>query len=423
MSAAAQLGQTSDILSQVLGHLPPPSLFSTLLVSKRFFHLTAPHLYHTLTIKHGLRDVSVGSTRPDILALEVDAAVGRAETDFSKNGLLRLVRRVDVHMHGKNECPFVLNYLQAFPNLQVVHLAGGERPRGLDDVCEPDQCQFVTKVCVNARRAIVRDLHDVPAVSPFKRLERVTLKLRPCQLPGTGRMGDVTDGGFGSFSLPGTVRELDVVWWDEQHDHRLDGYVIHEGDVQYAGACSWGRGGPRWPVRIKGCTYCDQFGCVRMAPDPSSQLPSFMKVSREKTRLQKVRHWNMDLTTDRPWYGSTRVKSLDEIKNEMVHGFLGIDTASESEPPDRVTFHKAEEYFQHGMGEDEIDPAEAEYWNARLFPSLVVKALRDEVALFWPQDRPRVYEVWSAEQLRSCIEREALDEAVRAEGTRDRRYT
>ncbi|OCF35344.1 hypothetical protein I316_02892 [Kwoniella heveanensis BCC8398] len=368
--AATALGATPDIVSHILSFLPQSALAQTLCVSKMYFHLSAPLLYHTIDIRHGMRDISIGSTRSDEDDLTLESSLilnsslkidklskpgvpksgdGRNSHhhDFSKNSLLKLVKRVNVHIHGKNECPFVSNYIQPFPNLQVLHLAGGERPSDMesDEVCAYDnsyygrrsdqtRCQFVHKVCVNARQVVLRSLDSSP-IKGYEKVEQVVIKLRPCQLPRYTRprgLISVTDDGqyqpqqstandddldVVPVRLPLSVRSIDIVWWDERHRHRLEGYqVTLDEDSSF-----WmGRGGSIGgrKLRFLGCTYCDETGCIRHSPHAGAQLPGMMRLLGRDTGVERVRVWNVDYTAEEQW--SDGRLSLGELKKEMARG-------------------------------------------------------------------------------------------------------
>ncbi|WVF72354.1 hypothetical protein IAT40_007169 [Kwoniella sp. CBS 6097] len=508
--AAITLGSTPDIISHVLSFLPQPALAKTLRVSKMYFHLSAPLLYHTIDIKHGMKDISIGSTRSEADDLTLDSfskalnsssssklSYGKGGShqlrndDFSKNSLLRLVKRVDVHVHGKNECPFVSNYIQLFPNLQVLHLAGGQWPDGMepDDVCAYDRsyygsrssdigemrCQFVRKVCMYARRVILRSL-DFSPIKGYGKVEHVILKLRPCQLPhytprrtsGPSARDDdhsIDNWNTISMKLPPLVKTIDIIWWDERHVHRLEGYeVTLDAKTSY-----WmgGRGGDN-RSRMLGCTYCDQAGCIRYSPHAGVQLPGMMRSLGKDTSVDRVRVWNVDYTAEEQWPDDRL--SLDQLKMAMLRELregrkvrLGAkveeisrsdDYIEEAPPPDfshliydsdhpldlpgdsdpskpTLSFHSAAEYYARATGtashfyhhhqsppqpqprynhaDDldcvcEIDDEESPYWVGRIKPPRRLKNLRERVEAIWPMEDKRMLSLWSADELERYLD-------------------
>ncbi|WVQ98577.1 hypothetical protein IAU59_005704 [Kwoniella sp. CBS 9459] len=508
--AATTMGSTPDIVSHILTFLPSSALSQTLRVSKLYFHLSAPLLYHTIDVRTGMRDISIGSTRSEDDNLTLDSSTlsirrdsnesshrdagdsgggsrRSHDNDFSKNSLLRLVKRVNVLIHGKNECPFVSSYIQPFPNLQVLHLAGGQRPNDMepDEVCAYDgsdygrpfgsssssssvcgagdmRCQFVRKVCVNARTVILRSM-DLSPIRGYDKVEHVVLKLRPCQLPhytpprqsfdqsmsaqsgsaGTSSANsDEDDSGhqpifIGDFNtitmrLPLTVTTLDIVWWDERHLHRIEGYELTLGEES-----GWYMGrGPsgRRTHRMMGCTYCDQVGCVRYSPHAGVQLPAMMRSLGKDTGVMTVRIWNVDYTAEEQWHqGRLSLSRLkEEMRRQLSHGRkIKINAGGVSQTDldgmrdPKLSFHSAAEYHARAtrsisaianeiatITDDdvdldvvcEIDESEEPYWVARIEPPRRLKDLRERVEAIWPMEDKRMLSLWSADELERYLD-------------------
>ncbi|WVW83441.1 hypothetical protein I302_105462 [Kwoniella bestiolae CBS 10118] len=433
--ASTRLSSTSDILSHIFSFLPSTSLHPLLYVSKTFFHSAAPHLYHTLSISpsSSSRNIFAGSKRSDNLTLDQKPLGDSTDpsNEIHKNSLLKYIKRVDVYIHGINECPFVKQFIEPLPNLEVVHLARGKRPSGEEEgnVCYGERCQFVNKVCINARRVIIREL-DFSCLRRFEKLERVILKLRPCELPyyrGEGmarfrrqydnqdqdvisrerderELDDFSDIWFRSlYHLPPTVKRLDLVWWDESHKYRIDSY-----ETTLQGFGLWG-GGNEIERRIrvmKNCTCCDQLGCVRYSPHVGVQLPTLFKVLGKKTRIEHVGVWNFERVGGderNQWrdylVGYEELKDLlkkgfregrqerDNLRNGYItstsmpngsNGTSSLDHQGGSEEEEEViTFHSGLEYYStHSHDYTEIDTEEMDYWKDRFDPSPRLRELR-----------------------------------------------
>ncbi|WRT66868.1 uncharacterized protein IL334_003831 [Kwoniella shivajii] len=384
--ASTQLGGTADIVSQIVSYLPQSSLFATLQVSKSFFHASVPHLYHTLTIKHDFKNIFTGATRPDNLTFDTPSNDDQTQplNEINKNSLLRYIKRVDVFVHSTHECPFVLQYIQPLPNLEVVHLARGPRGKGFGFPCEAETCQFINKVCVNAKKAIIRQLDFTP-LSSYKSLKTVVLKLRICELPIWYGQGLIDYGEYhmskSEISLPHSVKKLDMVWWDADHKYRLDSYEAQEEGSRY-----WHGGRDSGMRTMKGCTYCDQSGCRQYSPHVGIQIPAMVECFAQDFKLDQIRLWNVGGSIPRPQWGEEEF-AVEELKEMIVKSFsVGrqkkstLLTNSESDSEDMMTFHSGLEYLSYGLENDEIDQGEWQYWEDRYQPSFKLQELREQVS-------------------------------------------
>ncbi|WVQ71388.1 hypothetical protein IAR50_000922 [Cryptococcus sp. DSM 104548] len=378
--ASTLVGQTPDILSTILSHLPPSSLFSCLLTSSAFFHSAAPLLYRELHVKHA-RDCFVGSTREGeasgIFDVGSSLATPPSPPDpYGKNALLKYVKVVHIYTHGKNECPFVLHYINPLPNLQFVHLANGPTPDGLgyEDLCGNDRCQFLSKACEGAKKVLLRGLKMDP-VKPLKDLEHIVLKARPCQLP------------FYSFQEPSyawpypvitsKATTLDLVFWDERHHYRVDWRTVSGGYTRSSmGLRSRLYGSGRGEAkRMKGCSYCDQQGCKRYTPNASAQLPALMYALGEGSEVEKVTVWNCDHTAEEQWPLEGYV-SVEEVKRRMKEAFVRgreqkakLTTGQDVVLGLEVSFGSAAEYYSSpARWNGEMDEEEDEYWRTKISP-------------------------------------------------------
>ncbi|WWC85217.1 uncharacterized protein L201_000076 [Kwoniella dendrophila CBS 6074] len=370
MPASTILGDTSDILSHIFSYLPSSSLFATLQVSKSFFHASVPHLYNTVTIKPGSRNIFLGSTRSDNLTFDKKPVANQtdATNDITKNSLLKHIKRVNVYVHSINECPFVKQFIQPLPNLELVHLAKGRGgyTDNLDDgsnLCYNEKCQFITKVCTNTQKVIIRDLDFTP-LKFFKKLESVIVKLRPCELPfytGEGLVrrsyfinndsddpnqdndtnhndnnsnsqreteiiGQLDKNNLAdlwyrkSSNLPNSIEKLNLIFWDESHKYRLiESYETAPNHNHH-----WFGGRSDGVRTIKGCNYCDQLGCVRYSPHVGIQLPIlFWLLGKKNKSIHKISIWNFEKTAENyQWrdYELLYEDLIDEINKSFYEG-------------------------------------------------------------------------------------------------------
>ncbi|WWD10446.1 hypothetical protein V865_008582 [Kwoniella europaea PYCC6329] len=420
--ASSRLADTSDILSHIFSFLPQSTLFNVLQVSKTFFHASVPHLYHTLTIAPGGRNIFAGSRRLDNLTLDQKPTFNQTDpsNEINKNSLSKYIKRVDVYIHEINECPFVKQYIEPLPNLEILHLAKGKRPTNIstsdedrERICSNEKCQFVTKVCTNAEKVIVREL-DFRSIMKFDKLEKVVLKLRPCELPfyrGEGMSKyrkslyqDDPDGDGGSqreedhdysniwfrsfHHLPPSVKQLDLVWWDERHQYRIDSY-----EASFRGFGHWfGRAGDGGGVRtMKNCNYCDQMGCIRYSPHVGIQLPIMFKVLGRQTNIRQINVWNFERVGGGEWQWKDYEVGYEDLKDQLKDGFkIGrtererakdtIDCSDHDQEEGMVKFHSGLEYYStHSQDNNEIDREEMKYWKVRFDPPDKLRELRKRV--------------------------------------------
>ncbi|KAK8870025.1 hypothetical protein IAR55_000595 [Kwoniella newhampshirensis] len=404
--ASTQVASNTDILLSVLSHLTasPSTLFSCLLVSRTFFFPSASILYRTITIHPNDPDLFVGSTRPE--------SPYPQPSSFGKNNLLPLIRECVVSLHGINECPFVQHYIQPLPNLHTLHLAGGKRPKSLDenDVCREEQCQFVQKVCVTAKKVVVRrpDLGvkrqggaGGGVLGSMRGLEEVVMKLRPCQLPLY--LAASQDAGVKEYTWPyrysslGRTKEIKLVWWDERHSYRIEGYEIRSRGFRGMSRLDF-HGSGIGTIHMKGCEYCDQQGCVRYSPHAAVQLPALMRRLGEDTQVERVRIYNVDNTAREQWIDGKI--SVEEVKQRMKEAFLQgrrmkKNDGDDYRPSERgetdirgksdisISFHTAEEYLNSSARYNgEIDDQELVYWQRKVTPTEEWKRQRVEAIEF-----------------------------------------
>ncbi|WVN88970.1 uncharacterized protein L203_104185 [Cryptococcus depauperatus CBS 7841] len=384
-SASARVGQNADILRVIFSHLNESALFSCLLTCSAFFELVTPMLYRSLRVSHA-RDGFVGATRQSSHLFMPSCPTSPSSARFSKNALLSLIREVHVGTHGKNECPFVLHYINPLPHLQYVHLSGGPWPTELEpeEICAFDSCQFLAKVCTQATRVLLRET-DTRVVKSLIHLEHITLKIRPCQLP----MYLFQDSTYAwPFELPmHRAKSLDLVFWDERHNFRVDWRTTVGGGFSppmmrltfrphgdYSGHVE----------RLRGCVYCDQKGCIRHLPQASMQLPALMRAIGAKTEIENVRIWNVDKTAERQWnFMDNAPLSVEAVKRSMTDAFVEAREEKWKNHANRkdlsVSFHSAAEYYSSVRHKDEIDEDEAKYWEMITAPSQRILQLGQEV--------------------------------------------
>ncbi|ODN73536.1 hypothetical protein L202_08036 [Cryptococcus amylolentus CBS 6039] len=424
------VAQTSDILSDILVHLPPSSLFSCLLTSSTFFHSAAPLLYRELHVKHA-KDCFVGSTRERAASgiFDVGPSVPTPPSPadpYSKNTLLKYVRDVHIHTHGKNECPFVLHYINPLPNLQFVHLANGPTPEELasEDVCTSEGCQFLAKVCEGAKKVLLRSLEMGP-IKPLKELEHIVLKVRLCQLP----IYLFQDPNY-VWPLPiiaSKATTLDLVFWDERHCFRVDWHKVPGGFTRSSMGLTLSKMviGNGEGIRMKGCSYCDERGCVRHLPDARAQLPALMYALGEGSEVRRVRVWNCEKTAGRQWERAGPV-SVEEVKRRMEESFVRgreerakLRTGQDVVLGLEVSFQSSAEYYNSpARWNGEMDDEERDYWSMMAIPpSGKILSLRGEATAMIGGDETR-WDGYTEHELEEMIETEkqwqrAIDTVVR----------
>ncbi|OWZ66854.1 hypothetical protein AYX14_05852 [Cryptococcus neoformans] len=425
--ASTQVGQTPDILQLVCSYLPPSTLFSCLLTSSTFFHSSAPELYRSLHIKHA-RDCFVGATRqsngfytsssasPTSSSSSSSTTRPRPISPYSKDAVLSFVRKVHIHTHGRNECPFVLHYINPLPHLEYVHLAGGVWPAELamGDICDPETCQFLAKVCTHAKKAMIRQANLGP-LKLLTRLEHVTVKIRPCQLP----LYIFHDTAY-QWSYPvslSSAKIVDLVFWDERHSFRIEWRNIPGGGLRsslmglrYHRPPSSYLGGES--VMLKGCTYCDERGCVRHTPHAALQLPALMATLGMLVNVKMVRVWNVDHTARRQW--KQGMITVEAVKRRMEEAWLtarsenvGCAGHNEEELDDQgqagVSFHSASEYFTSAQFDMETDQEESKYWQNLVEPNQRILHLRRQVQdMFGGDDES--FDRYSERELEGLVE-------------------
>ncbi|WWC61421.1 uncharacterized protein I303_104005 [Kwoniella dejecticola CBS 10117] len=422
-SASFQLGTTSDILSHICSYLPPPTLYLTLQVSKNFFHAAVPHLYRDIHVRSGMRDIFVGSKRSDNLTLESSfdndksptdrsdqdptktKAKAKATYEINKNSLLRYIKRVEVSLHSINECPFVKQFIEPLPNLEVVHLYKGKRDTSLGEgeiICFGEKCQFLTKVCTQAERVIIRQL-DLRPLRTFTKLREITIKIRPCELPFYmgGGLDRVTmqigkDERTEEYlikilsGVPKSTRNLELVWWDEAHGCIEDSYEVESNGWGFYPAVS--SANAKTMRLMKGCNYCDQMGCVRYSPHVGVQLPIMFSMLGRKTDLEEIRVWNFEKTAKKNQWRDFEVE-YEDLKGLLIKSFE--EGRRQRNPPaeptvaekTRITFHSGLEYYhtlsKTGTGIEEFsvkpDGEEMNYWKNLYDPPEETVKLRKEV--------------------------------------------
>lgn len=192
LSPATRVGSNPDLLRLLTALLDKSSLLDCLLSSARLYLAAVPHLYHTLDVKRdqklfvGARESTDGTILP-----------------FSKNAALRHVKVINLFEHEIDACPG--RSVPVLERLEVLHPAGGGRPAGFkSSFCASKTCPFIARACRLARTVVLRHFGEFGSALQVQlpnlpKVERIVLKIRPCQLPvpdytGSGR----SDGGYGS---------------------------------------------------------------------------------------------------------------------------------------------------------------------------------------------------------------------------------
>jgi hypothetical protein len=215
-SAAFRLGTNRDLPTLLTSHPDRSSLLACLTTSTHFHLAAVPHLYHTIGVK---RDLNPSWER----------------TYCQTRGTARM-RHFGMSMcltyseHEADSCPGIVG-IPELESLQILHFASGGRPPGLDvELCKSDTCSIVTSTCQRVKSVVLRTFSS-GSQSRLPRLpevQKIILKIRSCQLPiPYGRHNRST---FFSIHKKSIIRsglwsastELDLIFWDVRHDHRID---------------------------------------------------------------------------------------------------------------------------------------------------------------------------------------------------------
>ncbi|WVQ78168.1 hypothetical protein IAT38_000251 [Cryptococcus sp. DSM 104549] len=428
--ASTRVSQNPDILPLILSHLPNASLFDCLLTSSTFFHTAVPLLYRSLTIRDQ-SDLFIGSTRsgasptsssffPPLDNSSPSLSPASRPSPYSKNHSLTYVREVHLFTHGKNQCPFVRHYINPLPRLQLLHLARGHWPIGLDtaDECTASTCQFIAKACCTSRRVLVRDMNLAPLAS-LTNLESVALKLRPCQLP----MYLFHEAKYTwPWQLPlGRARVLDLIFWDERHAFRVDWHEIPGGGVGFMGGVGRLRAipaGERQTTKLKGCTFCDERGCIRHSPNSPVQLPALAYALGRETEVRELRVWNGERSAEKQWSRDERMSGHKVLllmeqafldgKRERYASQHGAGEVADKMSDVVVSFHSADEYYASpARWNGEMDEEEEDYWQLLTQPSPRIMELRREASKLMGLDET-VFRQLGVEELEKYIEDEKM---------------
>lgn len=319
-SAAGRFCLNPDVLDTLVEHAHEESLYTLLQVSKLFALVTLPRLYRNFPIRPDQPSTFLDLSFPD-----------GSPAAWSKRSAWQHVRTLEVYTHGTDFCPG-LKTLPSMPNLHTIHLAGGDRPVVMGKECQPHSCPLLAHYSTKPlEHLIIRKLHLLPPMS----VRRLTMILRPCQLPfdphGKALYSPAT------FSNLNDLEECDLVLWDERHDHRLE-WIYHPSSTSFPRR--WVGKGPAMTgyseneevdcaraghqtFRTRGCAYCDMQGCVRYTPNVPKQLPGVVFALTRVTGVGKVRLWNIDRSMELfQWWDSrmTLEEGKEAVRREAKRG-------------------------------------------------------------------------------------------------------
>lgn len=309
--ASQRAAANHDIVLELVKHLDESALHPFLRTSKAFAAAAMPRLYRRLTVDHTrpslFLDLSPGSPprSPGVVA-EESTSDSKSVEAWTKRAAWTYVRELSIRIHGESACPTRLySALPALPNLEHIHLSGGETTLDMGRLCAYHSCPLLDNYrLAPIRRLTIRKLEQLP---DFPLVRHLTILLRPCQLPFEPR-GGVTHCA-GTFRPLGGIRSLDLVFWDERHAHRID-WVHHPATAQppikgypAIGAVRLDRNSR--PFKTKGCAYCDQSGCLRHSPNAPKQIPGLVYNAARWTGVRDVAVWNARETVEEnQWWDS-----------------------------------------------------------------------------------------------------------------------
>ena len=403
LNASSRVGTHADLIHVVSSHLRPSSLHTNLTTSTVFHAAAIPLLYNTVHIRRDSR-IPVGAS-----ATPFDESV---DAPWSKNAALRHIKVCWLYEHEHDSCPG--QNISELETLQVLHLAGGGRPKGIgSELCQSNDCAFVA-ACSRANKVIMRSLHNNSQgyLPPMPNLRTIVLKLRPCQFTLGGYRRDRSDPPtnravtqrFEAFSNA----ELHLVFWDTYHVHRVD--LMHPLAGYTRSSTFQGRGGrfPDHPDRD--CMYCNQRSCVHKSVDGFDSLSGLLWQIGRGSDVPQVIIYNAEdlLRFDSParreqlpmhpaemkktivesfQEGRQRREAKKKAKERSVDGEVKAGTEKKVDDqaalPDPVVFQTAAEYLARATP-DEIDEEEQPYWDLLVNPSDEIVRLRNEVLETFP---------------------------------------
>jgi hypothetical protein len=308
--SAQRLVANNDVILELVKHLDESALHPFLLTSKAFAAAAMPRLYRRITVDHSrpslFRDLSAAPRHPSPESPGAAIAV----EEWTKASAWKHVRELSIQLHGESACPGRLypDTVPVLPNLEHIHLSGGETTLEMGPICSYHSCPLLDRYrTAKLSRLTIRKLDQMPV---FPSVSHLTIILRPCQFPFEAR-GAVTYSA-GTFRPLSSLRSIDIVLWDERHQHRID-WVHHPAaawpPVKSPPAAELRMARGARPVdqsyKTKGCTYCDQTGCIRYSPNAPKQIPGLVYSAVRWTAVGEVRVWNAERSVeDNQWWDS-----------------------------------------------------------------------------------------------------------------------
>lgn len=168
-------------------------------------------------------------------------------------------------------------------------------------------------------------------------------------------------------------------------------------------------------VILKGCTYCDERGCIRHNPHAAVQLPALMSMLGMLFNVKTIRVWNVDHTAQRQW--KQGMVSVDTVKGRMEEAWLNarseylkrighedeLDHQDQDQVAAGISFHSASEYFTSAQFDMETDQEEFKYWQNVVEPSPWILRLRREIRDMFEED-DAVFDQYSESELQGLVE-------------------
>lgn len=329
--------ENNDLLIDFVSLVDDSSLHSLLLTSKTLAVAVIPRLYRNITASP---------------AVFVDASQAKEPSQaWGKISAILQVRQLRIPTHSETDCAGN-HILPDLPFLQHLHLSGGPFSLVEGRLCQPHSCGIIERYKA-VSRVTIRRLHLMPEMT----VPHVVVILRPCQFPFDPRGAPTYCAG--TFRPLAGVETVDIVLWDERHDYRID-WIEHPavgtlttpttrpdsdevvdgptGNTPLGAKGHW-ESLPGTSYKTKGCTYCDQSGCVRYTPNIPRQLPSLVYSVTRWTSAKTVRVWNAEKSVEEfSWHGTETgmQKCRETVKQEAERGQVDREAMSE-EPPEEMS--------------------------------------------------------------------------------------
>lgn len=401
-SALTACLHTDAVLERIRCYLDGETLLSAIQVDSAWYDAMTPALY---------RDITMRFDSPFLQHPATSRAGLQPTRPRSKWSNLRYCRTLRLYDHDHLVCRVEPARFAKLSGLVHLELAGGglSRQAPFDThLCSANFCPVV-KACTKIRDLTLRSLRGFQAVvPPVPALARLTLILRPCQLPP-----EPSTPSSSTYTVPihtleailtplTSVQECTIILWDERHVHRLDHLPICEQDLDAL---------PQWfgtdfvratrPSK-KGCG-CDESPVFHIGTSAMDRLQRLVYALGRWTHVRRVVLGNWERTAGGFDLDLQLIENAEAaLSKDLARGRDCLDEVGGSrrvkDTDDAATKivlinqeRVAREYFTPGA-------EETPYWDLRYRPTPRVTELRDRVKHGRPY-QVAMLDLWREEEL------------------------